>query len=313
MKTHILMAAATLFAVFATTAHAKIERVIEKTFAVSPGGTVLVETQGGNIEVKPVSGDQVKVTAIQRFRTDSESEADEIARDLRLNIDQAGNDVSAVAKYEGTRKGGWFGNNRGVSVDFVVTVPARSNVNLRTSGGNLVIGDLTGKVDARTSGGDVRIGAVDGPINARTSGGNIRVREAKQSLAANTSGGDIQVERAAAGADLDTSGGNIHIGESGGAIDARTSGGNIYARFAGSVAADTSLRTSGGNVTVDVAPGAAFALDASTSGGSVRFSGAEIAVTQGQNGKSKLVGTVNGGGPALRLRTSGGDVRVAAK
>jgi hypothetical protein len=56
--------------------------------------------------------------------------------------------------------------------------------------------------------------------------------------------------------------------------------------------------------------GAGFHLDASTSGGEVRADGLTITLEHGGSGKSKLVGAVNGGGPRLKLRTSGGDVRI---
>jgi hypothetical protein len=51
MKTHSWALAAALCAGLTLTAHAKIERVVEKSFTVQPGGVLTVETQGGNIRV----------------------------------------------------------------------------------------------------------------------------------------------------------------------------------------------------------------------------------------------------------------------
>jgi hypothetical protein len=42
----------------------------------------------------------------------------------------------------------------------------------------------------------------------------------------------------------------------------------------------------------------------------VKASGLTITIEKGGTGKSRLVGSVNGGGPRLKLRSSGGDVSV---
>ena len=47
-------------AAVAIPAHAKIERVVEKTFTVQPGGNLHVETQGGNVSVEPSNDSVVK-------------------------------------------------------------------------------------------------------------------------------------------------------------------------------------------------------------------------------------------------------------
>src|SRR4051794_1434148 len=93
-----LFFSAVLGAASVASAHAKIERMVERTFTVSPSGTVHLATQGGNIQVQPAAaGDStVKVTARERINADSEAEADEILRKLTLTIEQNGNDVTAT-------------------------------------------------------------------------------------------------------------------------------------------------------------------------------------------------------------------------
>jgi hypothetical protein len=83
--------------------------------------------------------------------------------------------------------------------------------------------------------------------------------------------------------------------------------------FKGPLKGDCSLSTSGGEVKVVVDPSARFHLDASTSGGDVNADGLTITITHGGVGKSDLSGDVNGGGAVLRLRSSGGDIRVKAQ
>lgn len=309
MKTTAFLMAGLL--ALAPALQAKIERTVEKTFTVQPGGTLNVQTQGGNIRVEPGASDKVEVVAREVIRANDDAEADRLLSKLELTIEQSGNDVSATAKY-GERTSGWFsGGWPPVQVSFTVKVPSRYNAELRTSGGDVTIGDLTGKIAGRTSGGNVTVGTIDGEVNVSTSGGNVSLASASGRTKLSTSGGNIKVTRVGGDADVSTSGGDIVVKEVAGVLHASTSGGDVTATFAGPLKGDCTLRTSGGDVRATVRPGVAFDLDASTSGGKVDAGGLTITLESGGSGKSRLKGKVNGGGPELKLRTSGGDVRVA--
>ena len=310
MKTRIFFLAAGLVAFDPLSAFAKIERVVEKTFTVQPGGTLKVETSGGGIAVESGAGDTVKVVAKEVIRADNDAEADALLKDLTLTIEQQGNDVVAKAKYASTPLDFHFGSWPPVQVSFVVTVPARYHSYLHTSGGSIKVGDLTGIVLARTSGGGIRIGQIDGTVDARTSGGDVRLDSCTGDTKLETSGGGIRAERIVGKADLRTSGGGISVKLVENALQAHTSGGGVEAAIAGTLKGDCSLSTSGGSVRVAIDKSAAFRLDAATSGGDVHAAGLTIRIENGGLGKSRLVGDVNGGGPLLKLRTSGGGIDV---
>jgi hypothetical protein len=299
-----------IFALPALVAQAKIERTVEKTFTVSGAGTLRIETQGGQIQVQPSSDGVVKITARERIRADSDAEADDILKKLDLSISQSGNDVTATAKYADQPLGFHFGSWPPVNVDFMVSAPAGYISDLHTSGGGITIGDMGGKVTAKTSGGSIKAGKLGASIDARTSGGSITVREAQGAVTLKTSGGSIDVGRVTGPAELSTSGGGIKIESVAGAVRAHTSGGSVHAGINGPLKEDCSLSTSGGSVSVEVAKNAAFRLDASTSGGGVNASGLTLTLTNGSTGRHALAGEVNGGGPLLKLRTSGGSINV---
>ncbi|HEX2854270.1 MAG TPA: DUF4097 family beta strand repeat-containing protein [Opitutaceae bacterium] len=294
-------------------AHAKIERMVEKTFTVQPGGTLTVETQGGNIQVQPSADSVVKVIAKQKINAGSDAEADEILKRLTMSMEQTGNDVAASAKFERRPPGFNFGSWPPVQVDFIVTVPASFAAELKTSGGNLVVGDLDGKVNARTSGGDIRLGTLRSVVDASTSGGNVSLTEGKSDVKLRTSGGNITVGHVGGSAELETSGGDIKVESVENTLRARTSGGNVRAGVFGLLKGDCELHTSGGDVTAVIDKSAAFRLDASTSGGRVIAEGITITLEKSNHGKSHLSGNVNGGGPLLKLRSSGGDVTVKTR
>jgi DUF4097 and DUF4098 domain-containing protein YvlB len=288
----------------------RLTRVVEKSFTVQPGGTFKATTQGGDITIRTADVQEVRITARQVFRTSNEQEADEILSKLTLTMEQSGNDVTAEAKYEKRPSGSWFSSWPPVHVSFEVTVPKNYNLNLNTSGGDIAAASLRGNVRARTSGGDMKFDRVDGEIDAHTSGGNITLKEGTALAKLGTSGGDIDVDRAGGPTQVSTSGGDITINSVAQLISATTSGGDVHATLTEPMKQDALLSTSGGDVRVRVVKGAGFELDASTSGGDVRAEGVTITIAKGAIGKSRLAGAVNGGGPRLKLRSSGGDISV---
>lgn len=313
MKTSSLFLAAGLMALAPLSAHAKIERTVEKSFTVQPGGLLTVGTQGGNIRIETSADSTVKVVAKETIRASSDAEADEMLKKLTLTIEQGTEGVTATAAYEKGSSGFHFGSWPPVQVSFTVTVPTHYNVELKTSGGDVTVGDLQGKVGAHTSGGDISLGKIAGDIRAGTSGGNVRLAEGGGAVKLGTSGGDIRVGRVVGPADLDTSGGNIDIKSVENTLHASTSGGDVTAGIAGALKGDCKLGTSGGRVKVTVEKTTAFNLDASTSGGEVDAAGLTITIDKGGAGRSRLAGKVNGGGPLLKLRSSGGDIEVETR
>lgn len=289
---------------------AKITRTVEKTFSVQPGGNLKAATQGGDITIRTSDNPQVHVLVKQVIRASTEAEADAILEKLTLRLEQSGDDVVAEARYEKRGPGSWFGSWPPVNVSFEVTVPKHFNLGLNTSGGDISVASLRGNVRARTSGGDLEFDRIDGDLEAGTSGGDILLKEGTALAKLNTSGGDIEVDRAGGPTEVSTSGGDVTLRSVAQLIRATTSGGDVHAVITGPIAEDALLSTSGGDVYVEVVKDTAFHLDASTSGGSVKADGLTITLEAGANGKNKLVGAVNGGGPRLKLRSSGGDVTI---
>lgn len=160
--------------------------------------------------------------------------------------------------------------NNHIRVTYKVTLPQTYNVDLNTSGGSIEIEDLEGEVDAYTSGGSISLEDIQGNVDIKTSGGSL---------------------------DLD----NI-IGK----IDAHTSGGSIELKLPKNPTKDSKVKTSGGSITAHLAKNVAVNLSAKTSGGRVS---SEFTV-DGKITKRSIKGTINGGGPELVLKTSGGSVRI---
>jgi hypothetical protein len=157
-----------------------------------------------------------------------------------------------------------------LKVKFNLLIPKNYNVKLNTSGGALSIEDLIGELNASTSGGSINVGNIVGDIKLRTSGGSIKTE-------------------------------NIT-----GNIDAHTSGGSINVTIDKQLTKDAKLTTSGGSITAYLISDIQLDIYASTSGGRVK-SDFEV---DGKVKKMSVKGSINGGGPKLTLKTSGGGIKI---
>ena len=276
------------------------EEVYEKSFEVSPGGLLTIRTDRGSIEVKTHDADRVDVRATVEAR-------DEEAREnFMVYFERSGDDVLVRGEQKEKKRWNWRGDR--LRVEYVVTVPERFDVDLQTSGGSISVEDLEGTVETRTSGGSLSFGMIRGDIQGRTSGGSISLNGTSGSADVHTSGGSITLGKVAGTVKARTSGGSIRIDEVAGTIDARTSGGSIQTAITEQPAGDSELRTSGGSITVRLADGIGVDVEAKTSAGRVTT---DFDVPpRDKDEMDELDASINGGGPALRLRTSAGSIRI---
>ena len=308
-----------VFAIGALAARAGDEEGIVRTFSIAPSGELVVQAERAKVEVRGGS-DQVRVS-LRRGNDDAAA----IEDDYEIGFEQTA-DRLVVTAMPRRRFRLWDAKPLAISVE----APSGFGADIDTNAGSVRVAEIAGPLQARTAGGSVRIDDVPGVVQARTSGGSIRHAGTSASVDANTSGGSIAIghvqgavfARTSGGriaieqagpVTARTSGGSIAIGQARGAVQAKTSGGSIDASLAVQPQDDSELRTSGGSITIRLVPDIALDIDASSSGGNVRVEDG-LALDGGhlQRGEpwKDVQATLNGGGPALRLRTSGGSIRL---
>jgi DUF4097 and DUF4098 domain-containing protein YvlB len=285
---------------------------LEKTFDLRSGGKFRLETGAGRVRVtgKSGSGARLVVTSHGRDLNDL----------FNFRFEESPGSVTVVAR---NRHHHFFNFNSG-RVEFELEVPAetaididtsggsisaealRAPAKLETSGGSITVRDLAADLEAHTSGGSIHLRDIRGRSRVETSGGGIEAQHLEGPLHAETSGGSIRLEDVAGDADVHTSGGGITIRNAGGRVQADTSGGSIDAAFGKGNARGGSLESSGGGITVALDPGVGLSIDAE--GNHVR-SDLPLRV-QGEISKHSLRGSLGNGGERLRLRTSGGGIRI---
>ena len=273
MTRHLLLIP--LLVASSTLLFANVQRTLEKSFTVRPGSEVKVDIPSGSIEVTVADTDQVKFRLFQTFKTNNESEADELLSHFEISTEQDGDGVHLIARREENKGflGFWKNWNSKVQFKTEVTVPARVNLNLDTAGGQIrVKGDIDG---------DVR---------------------------ADTAGGSITIDGATGQAHLDTAGGGISAGAIYGGIYADTAGGGISIDYVGPDVTRVYADTAGGGITIGLDAQGRYDVEADTSGGGVSVEHPGWVAEKSKRSYAK--GQINGGGTKVHADTSGGSIRI---
>lgn len=316
---------------------------VRRSIPANSASALIVTADWGAIKVQPGATRSAEVEVYFRGSSWSRAAVDRMLRDFSLDVTQVGNEIRVDGRFkDGWRTSsfwgfwGWF--NAGMchdgkcleytwlrELEYRISVPREFSADLRTSGGSISVGDLKGEVFARTSGGELNFGRIEGPVRGytsggsvslagsrgkavlRTSGGAIRIEDVAGEVDAETSGGSVQVDRASGRVRARTSGGSITIRETTGAVDASTSGGSVSAVLSAQPNESCRLSTSGGSIHVELLRTAHVDLDASTSGGGVST---DFPLVGWSDERQSLRTAINGGGPLLQLRTSGGGIRI---
>lgn len=318
--------AAVLLAGCVAPARAQIEQQQSKSFTVSRGGDLSMQVDRGSINLETADTKTLKIEVVRKARGLSRAEAEELFAEHEIRFEQDGNQISVKAEFKKAGPRGVARRSR-LQVEYTVSLPKEFNVDLKTSGGSIRLADLSGQARLATSGGNLSLATIAGPVWGRTSGGsisldgaehsaelatsggNIQVGDVSASVNAQTSGGSIRITRVSGNVMAKTSGGNIELGRVTGMFSAETSGGSISAAVAGPLAEASRLETSGGNIRLSIAEKTALDLDARASGAGVSTD-VPVAVIEKQE-RGALRGTINGGGPLLNLRTSGGSISIS--
>lgn len=263
--------------------------------------SVKIETDGGNVVVNGIAG-----------RLEAETGGGSI------KVDDIGGSVSAET-------GG----------DYIDVGTVGGDVNLQTGGGRISIRSVKGKINASTGGGDMVIYSGSQGAVLEAGGGNIQVKQCIGKVRVSTGGGNIDLGDIGGPAEIETGGGSIRVASAKGPVHAETGAGRIElngvpsARAetgAGTIVArlipggertDSMLETSVGDITVYIASGVAVNVRASielSNGHRIQSDFPELRVTtEGDwpgTGSATAEGSLNGGGPLLKVRTTTGDIRI---
>lgn len=324
MKTYKTFRAIFLSAILVSSILLAEDASRSRSFNVNKGGKIKVNISVGDIKVKPWDKNEIYIKIEGLDKEDLE----------KVQMEQKGNTVHVLFP---SHWGNFSGNVR-----FNINVPLEFNLDMNTSGGDLLIdGNIKGSIRGKTSGGDIRtadvnggpveaitsggdifVGQIKGDGNLKTAGGDIHIGNVYGKLFVFTSGGDIKIESVSKTLEAKTAGGDIRVGNIGGNAQISTSGGDIYL---GDIEGEAEISTAGGDIKVDkiknkgtiktaggdiVLNGANVKAIVKTSGGDIvmkNIYGSVEGKTSGGNINAELIPS---GKEPSRLISSGGDIKL---
>lgn len=252
----------------------------EFRYTVTPGATVSIVNQRGNVTVRAAAGRQVII------------QASPAGERVEVAVAQTGNRITARSHVVQKASGG------DARVDYDVQLPADANVKVDSSYGEVRIENMRGSVTVVSEEGQVHVnGAADGFVQVQSVNSGITMTNVQKSRVQATSAGGSIILNGVAGPSVtakSTSGAITFTGDfaGGGNYSFSNHSGDINVTMPTSASVDLTARSVNGVVEND------FPLEK-----------AAHAAFQMKDGKS-LAGVSNAGASSVELKSFSGRIRV---
>jgi DUF4097 and DUF4098 domain-containing protein YvlB len=264
----------------------------ERSFTVSGRPVVLVRNGDGRTRITAGSQSLVSVKAIKEVRNvATQAEALKAAERVQVRIEQSGNRIEVEAKYPKSMTS-FFGNEPEVLVDFEITAPKASDIDARSSDGNLGLYGFDGYIQATAGDGEVTLDNCSGRIAAETGDGRLNIQSVRGDVSVRTGDGKISLDGVLSGLEARSGDGRI----------------DINALPGSRMEKNWSIRTGDGDVRLGLPDGFGASLEITTSDG--RIDSEQPITPEGYSSQNRLIGKLNNGGFKLRIQTSDGDIRI---
>ena len=271
--------------------------LFDESFSVRSGGTLRLDLGSENMTVRTVSGTRARVIVEGRGR-------DAVSEFERRRFSARADGADLIVRTDPPRRA-WSQGRRDAHFQVTVEVPRRYSADLDLGSGNVEVASLTGDLTVDVGSGNVDVADVDGDrVSLDTGSGNVRARSLRGAVRIDTGSGSVQVDRVEGSLWVDTGSGRVAVGSVDGPVEVDTGSGSVEVTLRR--AAASSVSTGSGSVTMRLPRSAGFDVD--LDGSSVRID--ESLRFSGDRDRDEAHGRLNGGGPALRVGTGSGSIRL---
>jgi len=247
---------------------AKYERTIKLQAPLEAGCVFATQSHNGSITINGCDVVDCNITADIIARAGSEEDAKRIAEETKIKLETFGKKLTAKIEKPALIF------NQSVSVNFNVTVPKQTDLQIKTHNGAVKITNITANIKATTHNGAVKITNTTANIKATTHNGSVSCKEVS---------GDVKL---------------------------RTHNGSITAVYCESAPAvcDVSMITHNGGVNFIAPLNFSAKVEASTHNGSITTN---LPITViGKVSRRKLTGAIGTGEGKLHLETHNGSIKI---
>ncbi len=268
-----------------------IKDTVKRSYKVRPGGTLELDIDQGRVEILPGPGREVLIEVERKVTTDSREKAERIFERHELQIEERDGGVYVESRFD-QEDTFW---NRIRSVDRLrvrvrARIPENYNVEFRTGAGNVELGSFSGNISGLTGAGNIEIGEVSGSVEVVSGSGNIAIESAGEKVEAYAGAGNVVIRSTRGEATVKVGAGNIEVyitDQPDGASHLSTGAGSVMVYVAGSVGVDVDAECAAGSASTDYPLG-----------------------VEGRWTRKTFAGSINGGGPDLRMYAAVGNVAL---
>jgi hypothetical protein len=195
-------------------------------------------------------------------------------------------------------------NRDNILLFFRVQGPAEVNALVKSETGSITLAGIQGKQELQSNGGSIRAINCKGEVLASSAGGSFFVDNFEGKMELGAANGSVRIENFSGDLKAKSLQGSMSLFDMRGKVQAETEGGSIRANF---ILPQESifLKSNGGSID------AVLPKDLPMT---VNFSGSIVSSQpsnfQGESKKTRIIGTINGGGIPVNFETSGANVRV---
>lgn len=175
--------------------------------------TLNVENAAGSVTITGGDVETMQVKVVKTAYDSTQARADAEVKTIKYTVEQSANTVTL--KYE-IPKSMNFNNNIN-TVDFIVTVPQETTVDVDSNFGEVSVSGTKGNVDIKNDFGDVTIENIEGSLTAKTNGGEVNgtsIEAGSGNIDLSSDFGNVTLKQADANdVTLDSNSGTITLNE----------------------------------------------------------------------------------------------------
>lgn len=279
---------------------------MSKFFRVHERADLSVFTPNGAIDIvenESLQGIQVDLYVKREFSFWSGAKS---LDNYRIIIQQKENQV--IASVENKNRTTSSRNSDKTEFSFVIQVPKRGQLNLRSIHGGINVEGIQGQIFIQNHVGKISIINSEGEIKAASTTGNIELENLRGSIFAKSVSGNITANNNEGEIRVRSETGHIDAANMSGAMVAASVVGNIAASFR-EVSIGVSLETINGNIHVVLPSDLGYSVEAS--GMSYDFSDIQTVASRQEFDNRSNIFQVRGGSIPIKLSTITGRIRVS--
>ena len=212
--------------------------------------TLKVLDDAGGVTVTGADVETVQVRVIKTAYDTTQARADAEVKTVKYTVEQTGNTITL--KYELPKSMNF--NNNVNTVEFIVTVPNETTVDVDTNMGEVSVSDTQGNVDIKNDFGDVTVENIEGALTVKTNSGEVNatsIEAGRETIDLRSDFGNVILKKARAkDIALDSNSGAITLSEvrATGDLTTNTDFGNT--KFENGSAASLHAETNSGKVSL---------------------------------------------------------------